>query len=152
MKIKHIALLVLSAVVFSACTQTAVKPSPTPDMKLAASPATEVMTQTIQLTEQNASGQSGTAVVTEGPNGNAVVTLTLSGGIFTAPQPAHVHVGSCPTPGAVKYPLSDVVNGMSVTTLDASYEDMTQATDKLAINVHKSASESKVYTACGDVN
>jgi hypothetical protein len=105
----------------------------------------------IALNEQNDLGQSGKAELTENADGKVVVTLTMVGGTFTQPQPAHIHVGSCPTPGAVKYPLSNVVNGKSVTTLAVSMSELTNSTEKLAINVHKSAAESSVYTACGDI-
>lgn len=155
MKLKYLALVASSALFFSACTASttmAPEPSPSPEAMMPKSSPVAMMPKTIQLTEQNKSGQTGTAVMSEGPNGNAVVTLTMTGGKFTAPQPAHIHLGSCPTPGAVKYPLTDVVNGKSVTTLDASFEDVTKATDKMAVNVHQSATDAKVYTACGDVN
>jgi hypothetical protein len=109
------------------------------------------MSKMIPLSEQNDLGQSGTAVLTETKEGKLNVKLSMSGGKFTLPQPAHIHVGSCPNPGAVKYPLNNVVNGMSETVLDVKLDDVMKSADKLAINVHKSAAESKVYTACGDI-
>lgn len=105
----------------------------------------------VALATQNNLGQSGTATLTENAEGNLVVTLAMTGGSFSSPQPAHIHVGSCPNPGAVKYPLANVVNGQSETVLDVSWSDLENGGEKLAINVHKSAAESKVYTACGDL-
>lgn len=152
MNLKHLVFVACGAVFFSACTATGPTPSPSPAAMMPDTSPLVTMEQTISLDEQNQSGQTGTAVISEGPEGNAVVTLTMTGGSFVEPEPAHVHLGSCPTPGAVKYPLNNVVAGSSVTTLDASYEDLTQATEKLAVNVHKSAKESNVYTACGNIN
>jgi len=151
MKVKYLVLMASSALFLSACT-AATTPEPSPAAMMPDGSPLVMMEQSIMLDEQNESGQTGTAVISEGPEGNAVVTLTMTGGSFVEPQPAHVHLGSCPTPGAVQYPLNDVVAGSSVTTLDASYEDLTQATEKMAVNVHKSAKESKVYTACGNIN
>lgn len=105
----------------------------------------------VPLQTQGSFGQSGSATISENSDKKAVVKLTLMGGTFTKPQPAHIHVGSCPTPGAVKYPLTNVVSGMSETVLPVSLSELMATTDKLAINVHKSAEESSVYTACGDV-
>lgn len=108
-------------------------------------------TMTIVLSEQNDLGQSGTATIKENSEGKAVVSLKMSGGSFPAPQPAHIHLGSCPSPGAVEYPLTNVVNGTSETTLDLSLAELKSRTEAMAVNVHKSASEASVYTACGNL-
>lgn len=106
----------------------------------------------VQLDEVNNSEQSGTAMLTEDESGNVVVRLQLSGGMYTAPQPAHIHVGACPGVGSVAYPLTNVVDGMSVTTLEGvSLADVSNVDSGLAINVHKSAEEASVYTACGEL-
>lgn len=117
----------------------------------AASPA-EAMTagkMTVNLADLNNSGQTGTATLEES-NGKVMVTINLSGGNFAQPQPAHIHTGSCPAPGGVKYPLTNVVNGKSETTLDTTLEAL-KAASPLAINIHKSQAEQTVYTACGDL-
>src|SRR5690606_31428408 len=98
----------------------------------------------VPLAEQNDLGQSGTATFTENADGNVVVTLSMNGGTFPDPQPAHVHVGACPNPGAVKYPLANVVDGMSETTLDVTWDEIENGGEALAVNVHKSAAESSV--------
>jgi len=113
--------------------------------------AMNAQVRTITLLEQNESGQSGTAVLTELDDSSVVVVLNLMGGELTAAQPAHIHVGSCATLGAVQYPLSNVVDGSSETTLDMTMEELIASSETLAINVHKSAAESSVYTACGDL-
>jgi hypothetical protein len=101
---------------------------------------------TIALSPQNDSGQRGTAVLTsEGESTKVVITLENAPG----PHPAHIHSGSCPTPGAVVYPLTSVVNGHSETVVAASIADILRAPH--AINVHKSPQEIPVYTSCGNV-
>ena len=112
-------------------------------------------TLTIQLNEQNSSGQSGTATLTE-QNGQLMVSINLSNGSDT-PQPAHIHKGTCanldPVPAI---PLQNVVNGTSTTNIDLSTNSVAKSlndlmTGQYAINVHKSAAEAKVYVACGDI-
>jgi hypothetical protein len=100
------------------------------------------------LDEQNDSGQSGTAVLLE-VGSQLQVTLTLTNPV-TTPEPAHIHAGSCPNPGAIVFPLTNVVNGTSVTVLDTNLAAL-EAMGALAINVHKSAAEAQIYFACGDL-
>lgn len=103
------------------------------------------------LAEQNELGQSGSATIEQTGDNQVTVTLTLTGGEFMEPQPAHIHLGACPDPGSVEYPLENVVEGSSVTILDIPFSDILASTSPLAINVHKSATEASVYTACGDI-
>lgn len=105
----------------------------------------------VPLAAQNNSLQSGSASLVENAEGKVVVTLNLSGGDFAKPQPAHIHLGVCPKPGAVKYPLTDVVEGQSVTTLPVSLAELKADGAAMAINIHKSAAEVSTYTACGDL-
>ncbi|MDO8600386.1 MAG: cupredoxin domain-containing protein [bacterium] len=104
---------------------------------------------TVTLGAQNNSGESGSALL-EDLNGKTKVSIRLSGAPSGVPQPAHIHLGACPAPGAVKYPLSNVSNGNSETMLEISLENLLKELP-LAINVHKSAAEAGVYVACGDI-
>ncbi len=104
---------------------------------------------TVNLDTQNRSGESGTVTLQEVDN-KVVVTLSLTGFPKNISQPAHIHVGSCPNPGAIKYPLTSVVNGKSVTTIDTTLSAL-KAMSPLAINVHKSLSQSNIYYSCGDL-
>lgn len=103
----------------------------------------------VVLEMQNDSGQSGEATLKE-VDGKVLVTLDMTSEGEMGTQPAHIHVGSCPEPGAVKYPLENIVDGESETTLEV---DMATLMNELplAINVHKSAADLKTYTACGDI-
>ena len=104
---------------------------------------------TVQLNEQNGSGESGTATFTINDDGTTHVALQVTGG-GTDPQPAHIHEGTCddldPQPA---YPLADVVNGSSETDVNISLDDLTLSS--YAVNVHKSAEEVDMYVACGDI-
>lgn len=104
---------------------------------------------TIVLSEQNKSGEMGTATLME-ENGKVKVTLILTGAAAGVTQPAHIHVGKCPDVGAVKYPLTSTKDGMSETMLDVTLAQL-KSELPLGINVHKSVAESKIYVSCGDL-
>ncbi len=74
----------------------------------------------------------------------------MSGAPKGISQPAHIHLGSCKTLGAPSHPLTNVVNGKSVTVLNISYENLWKEVP-FAVNVHKSSAEANIYTACADV-
>ena len=101
---------------------------------------------TVQLGEQNKSGESGTATIT--PQGNKTQVVLQINGAPADAQPAHIHAGTCasldPKP---KIPLQNVTNGKSTTTLDMPMSEVMSG----AINVHKSTSDIKTYVACGDL-
>ena len=104
---------------------------------------------TVNLSAQNASGESGTATLT--PQGDKTqVVIKLTGAPDGTQQPAHIHDGSCakldPKP---RVPLQNVVGGNSTTTLDMKLSDVMGKGG--AINVHKSAADAKTYVACGDM-
>lgn len=102
----------------------------------------------VGLAEQNDSLQEGVATLV--PEGSRTrVILNIDGVPAESIEPSHIHAGACPTPGAVKYPLNNVVNGTSETVLDVSLEQLL-AQLPLAINVHKSSKELKAYVSCGD--
>lgn len=107
-------------------------------------------TLNIVLGEQNKSGQTGSATVTNVPGG-VKVEISLKGEVSGATEPAHIHQGSCAKLNPAPYkPLSSVINGKSTTVVNG----MTVAQIKkgrYAINVHKSASQITHYVACGDL-
>jgi hypothetical protein len=103
---------------------------------------------TVDLAEQNGSGESGTVTLTaDGEKTKVVIALENPAAV---PQPAHIHKGSCddldPNPA---YGLENVVDGESTTVVEAPLE--TLQGDAYAINVHKSAAKLDVYVACGNL-
>ncbi len=103
---------------------------------------------TVELAEENGSGQSGTAtLVPEGEGTRVTIELSNSPG---AAQPVHIHPGTCedldPKPA---YPLEDVAGGSSESMENTSLEELQNG--DFAINVHKSADEIETYVACGDI-
>jgi hypothetical protein len=104
---------------------------------------------TVKLSQQSKSGESGTARLT--PMGDKTrVVISLKGAPKGVEQPAHIHEGTCaklnPAP---KYGLENVKDGKSSTEVPVDIKTLTAG--KLAINVHKSAQEAKVYVACGNI-
>ena len=92
---------------------------------------------TLELVEQNDSGISGEVQLSPTSEGQLEVEIELDGS-EGGPHPAHIHRGSCddldPNP---EFPLEDVVDGESETTLDISPTDL--VADEYAVNVHESA-------------
>ena len=103
----------------------------------------------LETVNKDVVNQSGTATLEE-KNDKVEVVLSLTTESLTGPQSAHIHSGECPGVGAVVFPLTNVVNGMSTTLLDTTLTEL-RAQLPLAINVHKSTDEVKVYTACGSL-
>jgi hypothetical protein len=103
----------------------------------------------IDLSEQNSSGESGTATLTA-DGGKTKVVISLDGAPSGTPQPAHIHKGSCedldPTPA---YGLENVMDGKSTTEVDEPLDDLRG--EDYAINVHKSGTDLKTYVACGNI-
>lgn len=103
---------------------------------------------TYQFAAENGSKETGTVTLAPAGKGSTTVTLALNGAPAAA-QPAHIHLGSCPKVGAVAYPLSNVVNGKSTTTVKAPLGQLIRG--GFATNVHKSTSDIGTYVACADL-
>lgn len=110
-------------------------------------------TTTIPLAALGSNGVSGTATLSYADMESPVtVTIDLPDAVAGGNHPAHIHQGSCPTPGTVVYPLENVQNGTSETLLtNASMNDIL-ASLPLAINVHLSPDELNTYLSCGNVS
>src|SRR3989338_6208279 len=76
----------------------------------------------IIINAQSDSGETGKATIKD-EDGKAEVYIELSN-YPSNQQPAHIHFGSCDNLGAVKYPLSNIVNGKSKTTINVSTEQI----------------------------
>jgi hypothetical protein len=103
-------------------------------------------TVVVTLNALNGSGENGTATL-HAQGGKTVVVIKLSNGSGIE-QPAHFHVGTCdkyqPRP---LYPLDDVVDGKSTTTLNVPIDKLTAG--DLIVNVHKSYADIATQAACG---
>lgn len=104
---------------------------------------------TVNLTTENNSGISGTTTLTDLGGGKTRVEVRVNGA-GAGPQPVHIHEGACATLNPQpKYPLTAVTNGVSMTEVNVSLQDLTSA--PYAINLHKSPQEVPVYVACGNI-
>lgn len=166
-------LMVVSAMLLSACGGETTSTSPTATVNSAAEGAATAATSvgtvgtgvmegvatnvagtfggsllTLEMGAQNNSGQDGKATLTDMGNGKIKAVLDLDNGTAES-QPAHIHKGSCATldPNPL-IPLNNVVNGKSETEIEVS---MATLTSGHAINVHKSAAEAAVYVSCADI-
>jgi hypothetical protein len=106
----------------------------------------------------NIPGVTGTAIVHERINGEALVVLSITGTPVTGDHPAHIHGGSVAAgPGPVEITLSDVNSfGFSRTSVEQTdagsaltYADLI-AYDGY-VNVHESTSSLAVIIAQGDI-
>jgi plastocyanin len=104
---------------------------------------------TVKLTEQNGSRQSGEATLTDSA-GKTKVVIALTGKANELSLPTHIHSGSCSTPGDIRYQLTTIEKGSSVTTLDLPLSEVLKNLP-VYINVHKSATELQTSIACGTI-
>lgn len=106
-------------------------------------------TITIQLGEQNNSGQTGTAQLTDLGNGTTRVVVDLQNSP-AGPQPVHIHRQTCANlDPAVLFPLTSLMNGRSESTVPAALSTILGAPH--AINAHKSPQEAQIYVSCGNI-
>lgn len=145
---KRFLLMMIAGFVLSACSLTSddrskkmAVPVPTPTKKS----YEPVIVDMIQIEKSNANG-----IATIKQDGNKTKVIINLSGEKSASEPAHVHFGVCPKPGAIKYVLNDVVNGSSETELDVPIEELV-ASGSMAINVHKSIDDYATVVSCGDI-
>jgi ketosteroid isomerase-like protein len=101
----------------------------------------------VDLAPEPGGNQPGLAFVFEIQEGVTFVGIEVAAGPLNLPQPAHLHSGTCATPGQIIYPLASVFNGASFTLLSATPDDLTG----LILNVHRSEAAITEYVSCGDV-
>ena len=98
----------------------------------------------VDLASVGGSDQTGTATLTASGDGTTVTVETVS--YLVDPQPAAVAKGTCAKPGAAEYELATIEDGISVTTLDASLDDLRGG---YVVTVAKSRKQPDVLVACG---
>ncbi|MCH7593777.1 MAG: hypothetical protein IIB27_04640 [Chloroflexi bacterium] len=81
--------------------------------------------------------------------GETAVIISVGSAAAGLAQPVHIHEGTCDALGDVKFPLTNLVDGRSVTVIDQSISNVMRA--GFAVNLHKSGDEIAVYTACGNL-
>ena len=105
--------------------------------------------KTVQLATQNNSGVTGAATLTDAGNNKTTVVVAVQAN-GNNDMPAHIHPGTCATlDPKPTYPLNNVKEGASTTTIDVALADLTKSA--FAVNLHKSAAEAQTYVACGDI-
>ena len=104
---------------------------------------------TLELVEQNASGQSGTVTLSKQGDGTQVVIESFSP-FGREAQPAHIHKGTCanldPEPA---YALPNLVDGVAGDTVAVSLDELLDG--EYAVNIHRSVEQADLYTACADI-
>lgn len=109
---------------------------------------TEQESVTVELQEQNDSGQSGEATLT--PEGEQTRVALQLENPPSEPQPVHIHEGTCeelnPTPA---HPLENLTDGASETLVDVPLSELQAG--EFAINAHASEADAQTYVACGAV-
>ena len=100
----------------------------------------------VDLAEVGGSGQTGTATLTGSGDSTSVIVETVS--YLVDPQPAAVGKGTCAKPGDAAYELATVEDGISVTTVDASLDDLRGG---YVVTVAESRKQPDVVVACGAI-
>jgi hypothetical protein len=102
----------------------------------------------LELVEQNGSGQSGTATLAPTGDDSTRIVVELESPP-AEPQPAHVHSGSCDDIGDVFAPLESLTDGQSESTVMLSLDELQQG--NLIVHAHKSEAEFDVSVACAAI-
>ena len=118
----------------------------------------EQQTITTSLISENASGVSGTAVITDMGDGTLTVNIRADGAGADA-HPTHIHPGLCVNDSDValgaapapppQYPLATLVNSTSSTKVNVPLSDLLATPH--SIDIHKSAEELGVHIACSNI-
>lgn len=111
----------------------------------------------VPLVSQGNSGVSGRANIFIKDNKTMQVLVQLDPFSTKNPQaitatifPAQIRNGACPTPGEVKFPLTNIASTSSNTTFPVDPNQLQQI-GPLSIAVQKSATEAGTFIACGNL-
>lgn len=108
------------------------------------------ITVPLQAVNKGGVGQTGKAVLTE-KQGKVIVAIAITGGAkLTNQQPVNLHSGACDAHGPRAYTLHDIINGHSVTTIDATFAKL-KGQYPLYIDAHKSDTQRTIDTMCGNL-
>jgi hypothetical protein len=105
--------------------------------------------RTITLRTLNDSGVTGTVSFSDLGGKTGVEVHVIPAGNLD--MPAHIHPGTCdnltPQP---KFPLENVKDGVSKTVVPVPIDELFAG--NLAVNIHHSNDDLKLYTACVDIH
>jgi hypothetical protein len=93
-----------------------------------------------------AGDQPGQAFIADADDGVAFIGVQIDPAAEGAIQPAHIHTGTCASPGPVVYPIASIVDGGSFTALSVSKADL--LSNNYIVNVHLSADAMGTYVSC----
>ncbi len=106
---------------------------------------------TVRLEAQNKSGIDGTAMLKDNGNGTTTISIKLNNTRANSMHPGHLHEGTCKgTIPTIRYPLEDVMDGKSETTVKAPLERL--LSEELYINLHPSHEKLYPVITCGGLN
>jgi hypothetical protein len=112
----------------------------------AALPVAAANSKPIPMYARPGSAEAGTVSLTQ-QGADVVVRVHLLRAPATA-QPVHIHGGTCDAPASVKWPLTNLVNGISVTTIHGATVAGLRGHGYI-VNAHKSAQDMGTYVSCG---
>ncbi len=107
---------------------------------------------TVQMIDQDESGQNGTAVITDNGSNESKVVIDIEGEPTATSEPVTIDTGSCNLVGGIAYTLNNLVGGSSTTTIDVPFSELLYQQLPLAINVQDSSAQPDTYATCGDIS
>lgn len=114
--------------------------------------STSQASTTVQMIDQDESGQNGTTTITDDGNNESKVVIDIEGEPTATSEPVTIDTGSCSLVGGVAYTLNNLIGGSSTTTIDVPFSEMLYQQLPLAINVEDTSAQPDTYATCGDVS
>ncbi len=153
-------LIIASLLALTACTGKQATPLPANPTTLnnlgKVSPVAQVTPEdlipkklplTFKLEAQNNSNQNGT-ITFEEIDGKVNYKISLEN---ASGEQVHIHNGSCPTPGTVRYTLNSLTNGKAEGTLSGRINlSVLKDMGQMAVDAHKP--NQKTTVSCGNVD
>ena len=126
--------------------------SPTPLGQGGAGPLPVRAPVFVAMSSTNGSGEYGVAAVLANDNDLAQVSFNLVSAPVGVYQHAYIMHGTCASLGSIAYALEPLINGSSITTLDADFLDVTRSQGSLAIVVYSPDDQVGIPYACGQLH
>jgi hypothetical protein len=156
---RHLIAALALAASLGACHKNYDTDNPAPAYKASASDsAGRTMAHTVQLQSENNSGITGTAVLTpSGTDTKVMLTLTPPAGGSASGQAhvAHIHTGTCASPGPIVAPLGTVAatgQTFAPLTKTVSIPAATLMDGQHIVAAHATEDESSATIACAAIS